>query len=136
MNNKELTLYYTICQYVADPINKKTFNIGIVYHIPQKRISRFYHIKSKEKLLAFDNKCNLTFIDTMYDSLSYVFDNSNNQLRKDSDDNFSDISENTFLPDRTKYYVNTFRFSPIRSKLITLENLDNNIALLKKQFLY
>lgn len=132
----ELTLYYAICRYVPNPMNHKSINIGIVYHIPQQKISRFYHVKSKKKLLAFDSKCNPTIINTMYASLSYVFDNSNNQLRKDLDDDFSDISDNTFLFTRTKYYVNAFRFSPICSKQVTLKDLDNNIDQLKRKFLF
>lgn len=135
MNNTKLTLYYAICRYVPDPINHKSLNIGIVYHIPQKKVSRFYHVKSKKKLLTFDGKCDLTIIDTMYASLSYVFDNSNSQLTKDLDNYFPDISDNAFLFARTKYYVNTFRFSPIYSKQVTLKNLDNSIILLKRKFL-
>lgn len=136
MNNKEFTLYYAVCQYVPDPIRKEAVNVGIVYHIPQKRFSKFYHIRSKKRLLAFDDECNFEIINTMYDSLSYVFDSSDNQLKIDLDDNFSDISESTFLPSRTKYYVNTFRFLPVDTMPITLENLDKDITILKKTYLH
>lgn len=136
MNNKEFNLYYAVCQYVPDPIRKEAVNVGLVYHIPTKKFSKFYHIRSKKRLLAFDDECNSEIIDTMYDSLSYVFDNSDNQLRIDLDDNFSDISESTFLPSRTKYYVNTFRFLPIYSMPVTSESLDDDITLLKKTFLH
>lgn len=132
MVNDKFKMYYSVCQYVPDPIRHEAMNVGIVFHIPQKQYSKFYHIRGTKRLTTFDDECNIDFVKLMYKSLGSVFD----MCDIDIDNNFDDISKSTFLPSRIKYYANTFRFLDVSSIYTSSNSWREDVEVLKKTYLY
>lgn len=136
MTNDKLKMYYSVCQYVPDPIRREAINVGLVCHIPQKEYSIFYHIKGEKRLKAFDDECNINFVKMMYESLESVFNMCSKDVKEDIDNRFSDISSKNFLQNRIKYYANMFRFFNVSSMYTSMESVEEDIDFLKKRYLY
>lgn len=138
---KKLDLYYSVCQYIPDDIREERINVGVVVHCPNKgfEYSEFRKIKNRARLYSFDDEYDKEYIDMMFEHLEYQFNFS--ELGKEDiyeidNEEFNRINEDSFLLEKTKYYVNEFRFLPIKKLEVTSTSIDKDIKDLERTYLY
>lgn len=126
---KTVTIYYTVCQYVPDPVRNERLNIGMAIQIPELKFSKFYYHEQLQRLQAFDPDNDLSFMKISLLSFTELFD-----ITKQNDyPNFADVTQANFLSDRTQYFVNCFRFSPIKQLTVTPKQVKKTINWLKQR---
>lgn len=136
---KLIDLYYAVCQYVPDEVRAECMNVGIVIHIPDKdyEYSEFFPIKSRRRLQVFDDEYNEEFINLMFDHMKYQFNYNDNLEKYDYGvDEFKEINSANFLKQKTKYYVNEFRFLPVQQLEVNPKEFESTIQDLIRTYLY
>lgn len=128
---KAVTIYYTVCQYVPDPARNERLNIGMAIHIPQLKFSKFYYHDQSQRLQAFDPDNDLRFMKISLTSFTEIFDAAKQNIYPD----FADVTQENFLRDRTQYFVNCFRFSPIKKITVVPEQVDKTVDWLKQRLI-
>lgn len=135
----KIKLNYAICQYTPDPLRAETINVGMVFHYWYEKdaFSEFRRIKNRSRLASFDDEYDKEYIDMMFDSFSYDFDyNLIHRLENEMVNEFKGIKDDNFLYSKTKYYVNEFSFTNIRSIYTTLKDINEDINDLQSTYLY
>lgn len=131
IKSKSLTIYYTVCQYVPDPIRQERLNLGLVVQVPALKFSKFYYHEQKKRLAAFDPNNDLSFMQIALESFIELF----NADESDNDPLFANVTQADFLPSRTKYFVNCFCFLPVTKCHIKPQQLNDTISWLQKTYL-
>lgn len=122
-------IHYTICKYVPDILREELINVGVLAHIPEDGWAEFYKTKNLKRIRHFDDEVDLDVISVLLESLEYQF--NTNSI---SDMDFSDIHQDYFLKNETKYYVNQLQFSEV--KTLASYNVDDDLKDLYDMYLY
>lgn len=130
---KSINLYYAVLQYMPDPIRRESINVGIVFHIPSLKISKFANIKNKNRIKSFDDEYDSEYIQLMFESFKFEF---NSDQLDEYGDRFENLDSPTFLEENTKFYVNEFRFLPVAAIETTERHFDKDIVDLTNTYLY
>lgn len=130
---KSLNLYYAVLQYMPDPIRRESINVGIVFHIPSLKLSKFVNIKNKNRIKSFDDEYDSEYIQLMFESFKFEF---NSDQLDEYGDRFKNLDSPTFLEENTKFYVNEFRFLPVAAIETTERHFDKDIVDLTSTYLY
>ena len=130
---KSINLYYAVLQYMPDPIRRESINVGIVFHIPSLKLSKFVNIKNKNRIKSFDDEYDSEYIQLMFESFKFEF---NSDQLDEYGDRFKNLDSPTFLEENTKFYVNEFRFLPVAAIETTERHFDKDIVDLTNTYLY
>lgn len=135
MNNK-IKINYSICNYVPSDVRQESVIFGIVIHCPSEEYAEFKRTKNLRRLRAFDDEYDPEYIKLMTETFKYYFNYPNVETEEYDEDRFNNILNDNFISDITRFYVNEFRFSEVRSILSTKNEVVNDIQDLIKTYLY
>lgn len=122
-------IHFTVCRYVPDILRDEFINVGVLVHVPEEGVSRFYKTRNLSRIKNFDDEVELDVIKVLLESLEYQF----NQSTIHSPD-LENLDDHNFLENETKFYVNQIQFSNIRT--LTSDDLDEDIKDLCSTYLY
>lgn len=131
--HKKIHLYYSVLQYMPDPIRRESMNVGIVFHIPSQNLSLFKHIKNRSRMRTFDDEYDSDYISMVFDSLKFEF---NSDELDEYGSRFDNIASNNFLFETTKFYVNEFRFLPVEVIQTDVDGVEYDMHILENTYLY
>lgn len=135
----EFKLYFSVLKYIPSPIRRESINVGVVFHIPEMKISRFQSIKSTNRLSSFDDEYDKEFFKLMMDSFHYEFDyptSINNELSANVMLNNEVLSNPDFLRQQTNDYSNEFQFDAVNTMYTSDSDYVADINDLIKTYLY
>lgn len=133
MNN--IMLKYAVLQYMPDQIRRESINVGIVFHCPSQRWSKFKRIKNISRLRSFDDEYDIEYLNLIFESLSYEFD-SEKLDEYGFEERFAALGNENFLAYSTKFYVNEFNFLPVETLFTNFLDFDKDIEDIVRTFLY
>lgn len=133
MNN--IMLKYAVLQYMPDQIRRESINVGVVFHCPSQRWSKFKRIKNISRLRSFDDEYDIEYLNLIFESLSYEFD-SEKLDEYGFEERFAALGNENFLAYSTKFYVNEFNFLPVETLFTNFLDFDKDIEDIVRTFLY
>lgn len=137
--NEMYKINFSVLKYMPSSVRRETINVGIVFHLPSQSKSFFYSLKNNRRVSSFDDEYDKDFYQMMMKSIHYEFDypKKEQELFKDFlEESFNDITNDIFLVNKTRNYINEFIFTTPDSILSNENELETDIDNLKKTYLY
>lgn len=128
-------IYYSVLEYVPSPIRQENIILGVVIHIPSDNYSTFFEIKNKHRVRSFDDEYDPKYMNSVLSSLKFDFNFDSIDSFKRSN-RFNLINSEEYLSEKTKYYVNEFRFRPIQKIMSTSKDLLEDVNDIISMYLY
>lgn len=139
----KVDLYYSVCRYTPDIIRGESINVAIVIHCPTIgfEFSKVFITTNYNRLRSFDDEYDGDYIRMVFNQIKYQFsyecDVLYNVRDEYGDDLFDDIHENSFIDNRSMYYVNEFSFLETKSiKQIESKKINQAVNDLYRTYLY
>lgn len=140
---KQVNIYYSVLQYVPSPIRGESLNVGIAFHVPAVKESRFISVKNKSRVSSFDDEWDSDFFDITMQALHEDIDwPTTGELKKQSlnlnyyENNLLDKDSIEYLYSKTSYLVNEFKFGNVITLVTNEEDIESDIKSLEKTYLY
>lgn len=131
----DVVLKYAVLQYMPDQIRRESINVGVVFHCPSQKWSKFKRIKNISRLRSFDDEYDIEYLNLIFQSLSYDFD-SEKIDEYGFDERFDSLGNENFLVHSTKFYVNEFNFLPVETIFTNFLDLEKDVDDIVRTFLY
>jgi len=128
-------LYYSVLQYMPDPVRQEKINIGIVIHIPALKYSSFFETTNKSRIYHFDDEYDPVYIKMMFATFHFEFDIDSLDFES-GDNRFANIESENYLEEKTKFFVNEFQFMSTNCIMTTDSNFEEDIIDLIRTYLY
>lgn len=145
MTNSEKTssnlveLYFSVLEYMPSIIRGEKINVGIVFHVPSKLTVKFVKTTNLQRVKAFDDEY-IDFYRFVIKQISdqFTFPKTKSLILEPQDygQEYSNISENNFLLDKTKYYNNQFQFKPVEHVKIPENEIEDYERDYQRTYLY
>lgn len=129
----KVKLIYSVLQYIPNVIRKEAIDVGVVVHVPSQEYSEFFNTNNTKRIYSFDDELNKNYLNMIFSSMKFKFNSDSIDFHSE-DDRFDKIRYTSYLYDKTKSYVNEFRF--LRPEIIESDNISEDIQDIKMTYLY
>ena len=140
---QKTNIYYAVLQYIPSPIRQECINIGIAFHVPNFKMSKFVSVRNTKRVARFDDEWDKSFFDITMEALHEDLDfpttgklaNQTINLYFPEDDLLQKDSFE-YLRQKTEYFANEFQFRDVACIISDEKNLNADMENLEKTFLY
>ena len=140
---QKINIYYAVLQYIPSQIRHECLNVGIAFHVPNYKMSKFVSARNKQRIARFDDEWDKSFFDITMEALHEDLDfPTTGKLTKQAINVFFPkddlLQKNSFdyLRRKTEYFANEFQFRDVECIVSDERNLKTDMENLEKTFLY
>ena len=140
---QKVNIYYAVLQYIPSQIRQECVNVGIAFHVPNFKMSKFVSARNTRRIARFDDEWDKGFFDITMEALHEDLDfPTTGKLTNQAinlffpEDDLLQKNSFDYLKQKTEYFANEFQFRDVACIVSDEKNLKNDIENLEKTFLY
>jgi len=126
------TGFISILRYMPSSLREEFINIGLVLHSPKDKYISIKTLESIKRITSFDDEINGHMLKKVINNIALNFKNHEQYDLFD----LEELSDCDFLSKKTKRFVNTIRFSPIKKVSLDDQPLEKHLDQLFKLYVH